>query len=315
MNLVDLFLLGYIALYTLLRFRRGFIRLSLELAGLILSFAVALLGYHLVSAWIQATLHLQAGLSQALAFIVLLLIAETLVFALVRILIRLIPLPLIASAINRWAGLIPAAASAVIMTAILTTLAYGLPLPSGLRDQVDGSHLAHPLISRTQSLTEPIFGDAFQGLLGALTRQQEGERVDLGFKTDQVKVDEQAEQKMLELLNHERTAHGLSALTADTGRLRDVARAHSRDMFVRGYFAHEDPDGHSPFDRMQAGGVSFLDAGENLAYAPDVEIAHHGLMNSPPHRANILDPSFHQVGIGVVSAGFRGEMFTQDFTN
>jgi uncharacterized protein YkwD len=61
-------------------------------------------------------------------------------------------------------------------------------------------------------------------------------------------------------------------------------------MFQQGFFAHVDQDGRSPFDRMKAGNVTFGAAGENLALAPTVQIAHDGLMNSPGHRANILNP-------------------------
>ena len=63
-------------------------------------------------------------------------------------------------------------------------------------------------------------------------------------------------------------------------------------MFQQGFFAHVDQTGTTPFDRMRAGGVSFRAAGENLALAPTVQIAHDGLMNSPGHRANILNPRY-----------------------
>jgi uncharacterized protein YkwD len=94
-----------------------------------------------------------------------------------------------------------------------------------------------------------------------------------------------------------------------------VARAYSADMFARGYFSHLDPDGKSPFDRMRAGDVEFGTAGENLALAPTLKLAHQGLMNSPGHRANILKPEYRTVGIGIVDGGAYGLMVTQDFTD
>ena len=84
-------------------------------------------------------------------------------------------------------------------------------------------------------------------------------------------------------------------------------------MLKLGYFAHNSPVSGSPSDRLQAAGISFRVAGENLAYAPTVEIAHRGLMNSPGHRANILSPDFTRVGIGVIVAPNGERMFTQDF--
>ena len=119
---------------------------------------------------------------------------------------------------------------------------------------------------------------------------------------------------MLELLNRERMANGLQPLVMDDA-IRQVARANSVNMFQQGYFAHVDPNGVSPFDRLRNGGISFRTAGENLALAPTVDVAHDGLMNSPGHRANILNPSFHRVGIGVADGGMHGKMFTQNFAD
>ncbi len=69
-----------------------------------------------------------------------------------------------------------------------------------------------------------------------------------------------------------------------------MARAHADDMFRRGYFSHDTPEGVDPFQRMKQAGIVFGLAGENLALAPTLDIAHNGLMNSPGHRANILKP-------------------------
>jgi uncharacterized protein YkwD len=95
----------------------------------------------------------------------------------------------------------------------------------------------------------------------------------------------------------------------------EVARAYSKTMLQRGFFSHDTPEGQSPFDRMRVGGVDFVVAGENLALAPTVTLAHQGLMDSPGHRANILRPEFGRVGIGAAVADGRGRMFTQNFAN
>jgi uncharacterized protein YkwD len=117
---------------------------------------------------------------------------------------------------------------------------------------------------------------------------------------------------MLQMINKERAAAGLKPLAADT-QLTEVARRHSADMFERGYFAHVSPEGRDPFDRMRASGIRFFAAGENLALAPTLQIAHTGLMNSPGHRANILNPQFGRVGIGIMDGGIRGLMISQEF--
>lgn len=109
----------------------------------------------------------------------------------------------------------------------------------------------------------------------------------------------QLEQAMLAMVNREREDRGLAPLRWD-GELAVVARAHSRDMLARRYFAHEDPAGQSAADRAARAGVSYLVLGENLAFAPTLRIAHQGLMKSPGHRENLLRPAFRRLGIGIV---------------
>lgn len=135
-----------------------------------------------------------------------------------------------------------------------------------------------------------------------------------------VAADGAAEVAILALLNRARVEAGLEPLVLD-GPLRVLARAHSRDMYVRGYFAHETPECRTsedaegcadPFDRMHAAGIDFEVAGENLALAPGPDSAHRGLMDSPGHRANILNPAFRRVGVGVLRGPY-GIMVSQEF--
>ena len=95
-----------------------------------------------------------------------------------------------------------------------------------------------------------------------------------------------------------------------------MARAHSADMATKGYFDHTSPDGRSPFDRMRAAGYRGNLMGENIAAgqrtAAAVETA---WMNSPGHRANILNCGYKVIGIGVAtrSSSPYGIYWTQDF--
>jgi uncharacterized YkwD family protein len=120
------------------------------------------------------------------------------------------------------------------------------------------------------------------------------------------------EGKMLELVNQERQKLGLKPLKIDM-RLVDLSRKKSKDMIDKNYFGHTSPTYGTPFDALKNNGISYRYAGENLAGAPTVERAHSGLMNSPGHRANILNPNFTHIGIGVVEGGPYGKMFTQTF--
>lgn len=105
-----------------------------------------------------------------------------------------------------------------------------------------------------------------------------------------------------ELVNQTREQEGLIPLRRDP-RIDRVARAHSRDMVARGYFAHETPEGLTPPDRLARGGVTgFTLAGENVGLTnrgdPNREIV-TGWLGSPMHRQNLLAPMFNATGIGI----------------
>lgn len=127
--------------------------------------------------------------------------------------------------------------------------------------------------------------------------------------TIQLTADEQA---MVSMVNQARAEAGLAPLKVDP-QLVKTARMKSQDMINLGYFSHQSPTYGSPFDLMRSQGVSYRYAGENLAGAPTVERAHTGLMNSQGHRANILNPNYTRIGIGVIDGGRYGKMFTQHF--
>jgi uncharacterized protein YkwD len=119
-----------------------------------------------------------------------------------------------------------------------------------------------------------------------------------------------AEDQVLALVNAERAAAGCAALADDAG-LAAVARAHSADMRDRGFFDHTNPDGLSPFDRAERAGLSAR--AENIAYGQqDAAEVMDSWMNSPGHRANILDCSLTRLGVGVAE-GAGGPWWTQLF--
>lgn len=120
------------------------------------------------------------------------------------------------------------------------------------------------------------------------------------------------ESKMVNLVNQERMNQGVKPLGVNM-QLVSLARKKSQDMIDKNYFSHTSPTYGSPFDMMRNAGVSFRTAGENIAGAATTESAHQSLMNSPGHRANILNTSFSQIGIGIVSGSIYGKMFTQMF--
>ncbi|MDQ3805795.1 MAG: CvpA family protein [Acidobacteriota bacterium] len=220
--------------------------------------------------------------------------------------------------LNRALGLVPGLVNGLILAAILSALLLAMPLPAGPRDSARESALANRLAVYTEQLEAtlvPIFHEAVRQTLNRLTiRPESDDRVELPYTVERTTPRPELEAQMLEMVNRERAAAGLKPLVADP-ELVPVARHHSADMFGRGYFSHYTPEGRSPFDRIQEAGVTFRTAGENLALAPTLPIAHSGLMNSPGHRANILRPEFGRVGIGIMDGGLRGLMVTQNFRN
>ena len=140
-----------------------------------------------------------------------------------------------------------------------------------------------------------------------------GETLRFGpFPLSELQVDAAAETRLLTLVNTARARESLPPLAMDPD-LRAVARAHSAEMFRLNYFSHRSPVTGSPADRIRTHNIPYRVAGENLAYAPTVDVAHVGLMNSPDHRHNILAAEYGKIGIGVVSGGIYGKMFTQNF--
>jgi uncharacterized protein YkwD len=101
-------------------------------------------------------------------------------------------------------------------------------------------------------------------------------------------------------MNEYRVAHQLPPLREDA-RLDAAAGDRMRDMEDQGYWAHESPDGRTPFAWLAPNGYQFHYAGENLACGYETtELLVAGWMESPGHRANILSPHFEDCGIAII---------------
>jgi uncharacterized protein YkwD len=101
-------------------------------------------------------------------------------------------------------------------------------------------------------------------------------------------------------MNEYRAEHNLPALREDV-RLDAAAGDRMRDMEDLGYWAHESPDGRSPFTWLAPNGHEFHHAGENLATGFETtELLVEGWMESPGHRANILSHDFEDCGIAII---------------
>jgi len=219
---------------------------------------------------------------------------------------------------------VPAVGVAAMLATLLLCVTAVLPVASGLRPQLSRSLLGSQILDHTAFVENPV-----QRLLAPpntdpkrilesdpTSNPGEDAFLKLQFPPDlQIQPDPTAETRMLQLVNQARAQVSLSPLRTDT-LLQQVAREHSADMYQRHYFSHQTPDGKTPYDRMTALRFHYVTAGENIAFAPDVDQAFSSLMNSPDHKANILNPDFGCIGIGAYK-GLNGyeEMFTQDFAD
>jgi uncharacterized protein YkwD len=109
---------------------------------------------------------------------------------------------------------------------------------------------------------------------------------------------EMSQQGLLDATNQKRSANGVGDLSLNS-KLNSAAQSKANDMATRNYWSHNTPEGNPPWVFFNAAGYQYKKAGENLAYgfttSTDTIV---GWMNSPPHKANLLDTAFSEVGFG-----------------
>ena len=323
LNFIDITIILVVLIYAWEGYTLGFIRGIADFLSFLVSFLFGLTFYDIFGSFLVSTFNIPKGFGNALGFFLAAFLSELVLSFLLRTFI----LPFILQRVKEYnyslkaekiIGIFPGIASAVVLLAFVLTMIVALPLSPFLKNAVSASRLGEPLVSNIQGFDKQlnnVFGGAVNDALTFLTVEpQSQELLKLNFMTNNISVDRSGETQMLALLNKERTSRGIPALVEDEP-LRGVARAHCTDMFQRGYFSHYTPEGKSPFDRMGEANITFTYAGENLALAPNTDLAMKGLMNSPGHKANILSKNFGKVGIGVIDSDIYGEMFCQEFTN
>lgn len=318
MNPIDLLILALVALAVVGGVRSGFVA---TLYGLVTWIASLVLGFALlgsIAPLIAGLTGFAEPVARAVTFIGLLLVFEA-VFSLggrvlVWPLVRAVHATPAGAVADRALGVVPAVLRTLVITAIGLAALVLLPIGSDVRAAIEGSRIARALIAEVAAV-QPYLGAFVGGPEGSLfvTKIDAEGREDLDLPSDlALEPDPRAEQQLVDLVNEERTSRGLAPLRIDA-RVVPVARAHSDEMFRLRYFSHNSPVTGSPFDRLAAAGITYRRAGENLAYAQSVSVAHRGLMDSPGHRENILRPEITHIGIGAISAGPYGRMFTQLF--
>jgi uncharacterized protein YkwD len=123
------------------------------------------------------------------------------------------------------------------------------------------------------------------------------------------------EQTIVDLVNQQRAQAGLAPLQVDS-RLVEAAQIHSKDMATLGLMEHTLPGAALPAlqDRAHYVGYNYSYLGENIAFNyPDDNSVMVAWMNSPGHRANILNPNYTQIGVGIAYDSLGEPYYTQEF--
>lgn len=318
MNWIDWVLILIVLLSVIIGWQKGFILGVVDLISWVGSLLAGFFFYGYVANLIDRYVTSLGVWSAPVAFILTIILARILLSFVFSPILRNTRLSTHESSVNKTLGILPGAVNGFINATIISALFLIVPLWEGLSQAARESKIANRLAMNVEWVDDqlsPVFDEAVQRSINRLTVHPESkETVKLNFTVASPEVRNDLEAQMLQLVNTERVKQGLSPLKADP-ELTQVARAHSKDMFARGYFSHMNLEGKTPSDRIQAAKVHFITAGENLAYAHTLTIAHNGLMNSPGHRANILSKDYGRVGIGILDGGIYGLMVTQNFRN
>ncbi|MBC7829605.1 MAG: CvpA family protein [Chitinophagaceae bacterium] len=318
MNWIDLLLIVIVLLAIWTGWRKGFILGMLDLVTWVGSILAGFFFYRYLASFLEKKIPALGVWTLPVAFITTILIAQIILSLLKRSLLKATPEKVHNDTLNQFLGIVPGAISGAINATIVAALLLALPISDSISTNTRNSKIANKLAYQSEWLEEklsPIFDAAIRRSMNKLTVEPESEKsIELHYTVANPKVREDMEFNMLGMVNEERAKNGLDPLKADP-QMAEVARAHSRDMFARGYFSHVTPEGKTLADRVQSFRIPFRTAGENLALGPTLVICHEGLMNSPGHKANILHVAFGRVGIGVLDGGKYGLMITQNFRN
>lgn len=316
-NIFDLIFVIFVGYFVLTA--SSFIFSLFELIGFIFTVIFSYKYYRIFADLLVSGFALSPGISQALGFFIAWLFSEGILFFIGKLIISRLPPHIANNNLNRFAASIPAAMQACIFYFLIIVTIFSLPVRPLVKEQILKSKTGSYIINLSHSLESKIktvFGEAVNETLNFITiKEDENKRIDLGFKVPAKLLyeDRSSEKIMLALINKERAAAGQLPLEEDE-ELRKVAAEYASQMFANGFFSHQsEVDGLTPADRVRRQGIDYGVTGENLAYAPDVYVAHQGLMNSPGHRKNILSSDYGKVGVGIIDGGIYGKMFVQTF--
>lgn len=317
-NWVDLVIILILIYFASEAWRHGVWVILADFVSFLGALLLALRAYKFSASFLRSNFTLSHPLSNALGFLITAIIFEALFgFVLGHVLTKL-PKKYWQNKWSKFLALVPAVGEGLVLIAFILTLILGLPVRPALKKDVTDSRIGSYILKQTsgaERFVNEIFGGVIEDSLTYLTiKPGSKESVPLSVERAELSVDTVSETEMFMLINKERKKGGIAELSW-APEIVPVARAHAKDMWERKYFGHYSPEGYDVGDRLDRAEIKYSLAGENLALAPTLATAHNGLMSSEGHRANILEPKFRRVGIGVIDNGVYGKMFVQVFTD
>ncbi len=319
-NWVDWVILLIVSYEVFIGWKVGFVSLGVSFISFAVSLWLAIVYSVPVSHFFAEKFGIAAFWSSVLSYLLIILGGQTIVSYLLSFLVAKLPQKIEKSVINSALGCLISGANTLTTVAFVLVVILALPLKGTVQKDIRASYLGGKILQFIEAYGGPIkktaedIKDTASKFLTVSPGSTATMPLDISVKESDLVVDDQKEREMLQLMNEERAKVGAKPLTVDV-KIVAVARKHSADMFLQKYFSHISEDSSTLEDRLKRGGVTYSYAGENIAYAPDVKAAHTGLLNSPDHKKNMLDPDFYHVGIGIVSTSKFGIMVTQNFTN
>ena len=314
MNAADIILAVSIIFFTWLGYRRGFINSFLDLTRWAGALILAAILYDNAADLLAKNFPVREEWQKPLSFFIVFITALVFLWLLFTLIKKIVPQELQYSFVNKIAGLIPGFLTGVAVSLFLAKIlmvSVWFNTPAKENKTILLSSMANAT-GWFDDKVAPVFNTPQPPKISGAAEVVYSESEE--FKSTSFKQRTDLEAQMLQLVNDERKARGLKTVVPDD-KLRVAAAEHAADMFTQGYFSHNTPDGIDPFKRMKKIGIRYTSAGENLAHSYDLNAAHTGLMNSPGHRANILNKKFGKIGIAIMDGGEKGLMVVQDFSN
>lgn len=319
-NWIDTVITAVLLFFVADGWETGLIVLGVHLSIYITSLLLAVKYHAPVGDFITEKFAIPRLWTTVLGYLIVSVVSEAVLSRIVFYCLKRLPKMRVSSHANHIFGAILSAMNGLVIISFILLLMLALPLRGTIR-----SDIRHSLFGSKLVMFAEKYGGKVKSSLDELADEtikfltiqpQSSQRISLPIAADRndLRVSATAEAMIVALINRERVNANISPLQVNQS-LVAVAENHSRYMFESRYFSHYDSEGHDASYRLNNAGVSYRILGENLAYAPDVTIAHNGLMESEGHRRNILDPQFRRIGIGIIESSIYGLMFTQLFTD